>query len=156
MIKEMSFGYYPHFLKIMNGPSQVGLLCFNQDHTHLQDFRAYLRHISTTEESLLEEAIKEASSFIFGTLGADTIRVDLFHFNQGEDNKLMANAFVKEALIMKKQGYKWKSMMNESDGTRFQIMQMNRPKEMAAHTAKQEPLLVKSALLLSLKNGQAS
>lgn len=68
----------------------------------------------------------------------------------------MANALVKEALIMKKQGYKWKSMMNESDGTRFQIMQMNRPKDMAVNIAKQEPLLVKSALLLSLKNGEAT
>ena len=71
--------------------------------------------------SLFEEVIKECVSYIWDELQADTIRIDLYHYQQKDTDglfksELKANPDIKEALIMKKQGFKWKTMLNTVDG----------------------------------------
>ena len=76
------------------------------------------------------------SNYIFEQLGADTIRIDLYHFlDEADPNAKVqkADSDVKEALIQQKKGYKWKTLINDpSTGKRHQVMEMPRPKEMAA------------------------
>lgn len=65
-------------------------------------------------------------------MGADTIRLDLYHFvDQVPDAKLSANDFLQTELKMARKGFKWKTLQNMDNGTRFQIMQWNRPKDLA-------------------------
>ena len=92
---------------------------------------------------------------------ADTIRVDLYHFRPENDQSanLSADAEIKGALGMAKKGFKWKTLINDPSGTRYQIMQMNKPKDLVVSDQaikdrkmfpRQEPLLLKSALALNL------
>jgi hypothetical protein len=68
---------------------------------------------------------------------ADTIRIDLHHFrpeadpsaNPGTDND------IKTALGMAKKGFKWKTLINDPTGKRFQIMQMAKPKDLEVSNA---------------------
>jgi hypothetical protein len=125
------------------------------------EFRAYIRHISVLDKSKFSDALLLATDFIWQNLYADTIRVDLHHFrpendpagNPGTDNE------IKTALGMAKKGFKWKTLINDPTGKRYQIMQMSKPKELEVSDAilkerkmksKQEPLTMKSAMILRL------
>lgn len=59
---------------------------------------------------------------------------------------------------MERKGFKWKTLQNLDNGTRFQIMQYNRPKELIVEDfnkarnmkLRQEPLCIKAALLMRI------
>lgn len=64
---------------------------------------------------------------------ADTIRVNLYHFKDQNDpnSKLTADNELKTLLGMDRKGFKWKTVINEPEsGTRYQVMQMNKPKDL--------------------------
>jgi hypothetical protein len=120
----MRAGYEQHYLKLTNGKDIDGILCVNLDHTQQSEFRAYIRHISVINKSRFSDALKVATDFIWQNLYADTIRLDLYHFrpegdstgNPGADND------IKTALGMEKKGFKWKTLINDPSGKRYQIM----------------------------------
>ena len=45
----MSNGYEAHYLKLCKNGKDVGLVFMNMDHSYLNDFRAYIRHISVVD-----------------------------------------------------------------------------------------------------------
>ena len=84
--------------------------------------------------------------YIWHKMLADHVRVDLYHVKEedkkdGEDEEDVNDAFsvgstysvntvgeIKTALSMNKTGFRWKTLINDPEsGTRYQIMQMNRP-----------------------------
>lgn len=106
----------------------IGVLCFNIDHTIQTECRAYIKHLTCTKSDQYENLVKESANFIWDNTFADCIRADLYHFKQ--DDKIQADTFVKEAFIMKKMGFKWKTMINDPNtDIRYQVMQMNRPND---------------------------
>lgn len=107
--------------------------------------------------------INLAVDYIWNKVNADTIRVDLYHFKDegSQDQAVKASNEIKEALSMKRAGFKWKTLINDPTGQRYQIMQMNRPKDLQMNEleakarkmkVKQEPLVIKAGLLLHLIN----
>lgn len=163
----MRFGYEGHYMKILKGNEMVGILCFNQDHMHLQDLRAYIRHLTVNDKDLYAQVVKEAANFIFNEINADTIRVDIHHYKATEaaDAKFVSSALVKDCFGMQRKGFRWKTVINAQDGARYQIMQMSRPAdnqfttkalELRKVRPKQEPIILKAAVLLSLSDKQAS
>jgi hypothetical protein len=102
-----------------------------------------------------------AVHFIWENLYADTIRVDVYHFRPEGDTEsnLGADLEIKTALGMAKKGFKWKTLINDTTGKRYQIMQMVKPKELEVSDKvrvsrkmreRQEPLIMKSAMVLRL------
>lgn len=57
-------------------------------------------------------------------MNSDTIRVDVFHFRPEGDTEsnLGADLEIKTALGMAKKGFKWKTLINDPSGNRYQIM----------------------------------
>ena len=53
--------------------------------------------------------------FIWKHLNPDTIRLDLHHFADPEvpSNNLLANAEIKNIIMMDKKGFKWKTLIND-------------------------------------------
>lgn len=101
--------------------------------------------------AMYPDALKQLLEFIWQKLNADTIRIDLYHFALEAEGQLKANAEIKEALVMKKLGFKWKTLINDPEtGGRYQVMQMNRPKDLPKKAQRQEPITIKSALLLRM------
>ena len=56
----------------------------------------------------------------------DNARLNLYHI-KGEDGNLNADNELKAWLGMDRKGFKWKTLINGSDGLRYQVMQINRP-----------------------------
>ena len=136
-------------------------MCINIDHNWQSDFRAYIRHISVVDKTKFEQALLMAVQFIWENLYADTIRVDVYHFRPEGDTEsnLGADLEIKTALGMAKKGFKWKTLINDTTGKRYQIMQMVKPKELEVSDKvrvsrkmreRQEPLIMKSAMVLRL------
>jgi hypothetical protein len=148
----MNSGYHPQSLSIRLNGTQIGLALFNMDLTCQSQFRYYLRHISITKPAKLEEAVVKVSNYIFEKMGADAIRIDLYHFLDKDDPNAKvqkADAEVKEALIQNKKGYKWKTLLNDpATGRRHQVMEMPRPKDMPPPEHQKEPLAMKGGLIL--------
>ena len=68
---------------------------------------------------------------------ADTIRINLYYYKEENDpsGKLVADNELKAALGMNKKGFKWKTVINDPEtGQRYQIMQMNKPKDLVVDT----------------------
>jgi len=62
---------------------------------------------------------------------ADSIRVDLFHMRDEMDTEskiLQTDSEIKDALVMNKKGFRWKTLLNDKNGRR-QVMQMSKPKD---------------------------
>ena len=119
MLQKMSNGYSSHYMKLMAGSEMKGVVCFNVDHTCQTELRAYIRHITVKDQNDFVAALKVVIEFIWSQLNAATIRVDLYHFTDA-DGKLQANPDIKEALSMKRQGFKWKTLINDPEtGKRF-------------------------------------
>ena len=160
MLRKMENGYEMHFMKIQQGGEMKGLVFFNMDHTQQTEFRAYIRHVSVLDKDDFSPAISAIVEFIWNELNADTIRIDLYHYKDGDETVPKANVMIKDALSMKRQGFKWKTLINDPEtGHRYQIMQMNKPKdkefnnkacELRKLKPKQEPVLIKAGLLLRL------
>ena len=81
----MKNGYESHYMKITRGGSMVGVACFNVDHTHLADFRGYLRHLTVLNIDDFSPALQACLSFIWTNTVADNIRVDLVHIADGPE-----------------------------------------------------------------------
>jgi hypothetical protein len=114
------------------------------DHSCQTEFRAYIRHISVVDKNDFDEALKAAVEFIWHQMYAETIRIDLYHFKDEESGKLQANQDIKVSLGMEKKGFKWKTMLNDpATGKRYQIMQMNKPKDLEIDTKNDRRLTVK-------------
>jgi hypothetical protein len=48
-----------------------------------------------------------------------------------KDGKLQADLEIKASLGMNRKGFKWKTLINDPEtGSRYQIMQMNKPKDL--------------------------
>jgi hypothetical protein len=127
----MSNGYDQQFLKICQGGETIGLLCVNIDHTNQSDFRAYIKHISVIDISKFTDVLPIVLDYIWQSMYADTIRINLHHFKPENDDSvtMAADMEIKTALGMQKKGFKWKTLINDSSGTRYQIMQINKPKD---------------------------
>ena len=100
-----------------------------------------------------------AINFIWHEMFAETIRIDLCHFKD-ETGAMKTNQEIKDSLGMQKKGFKWKTLINyPSTGKRYQIMQMNQPKDLVINKnnerklkIKQEPITLKAAVVLRLYN----
>ena len=119
--KEMLNGYEKHFMKFSSGNDVDGILCVNIDHTCQTEFRAYIRHMTVIDRSKYADALAVATEFIWNSLYADTIRLDLHHFKpEGEPTgTLGTDNEIKVALGMAKKGFKWKTLINDPTGKRF-------------------------------------
>jgi len=114
----MRAGYDCSFLRLRKDNKDLGCACFNIDHTIQTEFRAYIKHISVTDMGLFQDAVVEVCNYIWKHLGADTIRIDLFHYPHGE--KIQACVAIKDALSMQRKGFKWKTLINDPEtGSRF-------------------------------------
>ena len=85
-------------------------------------------------------------------MNPDTIRLDLHHYADSEfpSYTLQANSEIKNILMMDKKGFKWKTLINDQSGRRYQVMQMNKPKDLEIILddncyQRSEPLIVKAA-----------
>jgi len=77
----MKRGYEQHVMKFSQREGQVdGMLCVNIDHTRQSEFGAYIRHLSVVDRSQFANALNMALDYIWKNLYADTIRIDLYHF----------------------------------------------------------------------------
>ena len=77
----MKRGYEQHVMKFSQREGQVdGMLCVNIDHTRQSEFGAYIRHLSVVDRSQFTNALNMALDYIWKNLYADTIRIDLYHF----------------------------------------------------------------------------
>lgn len=140
-IDEMEKGADKHYLRIIEGGNEgkagvdgtFGIACINFDLKCLTERRMYIRHFSIRDKSRFEESFKMVVDFIWRTFDCDTIRLDLYHFYKTINGKeeQSADAEIKTIVAMNKKGFKWKTLQNEASGIRFQIMQMNRPAEIA-------------------------
>ena len=55
----MQEGYEAHYLKFENSSGQVeGIALVNIDHTYLQEFRVYIRHISVKNRANFTEMLQ--------------------------------------------------------------------------------------------------
>ena len=140
-----------------------GMLCVNIDHTRQSEFGAYIRHFSVVDRSQFSVALNMALDYIWTNLYADTVRIDLYHFEH--EGKFQTDQEIKAALIMQKKGFKWKSLINQGVGKRHQVMQMTKPADLivsksVANSRKmkvnQETIMVKSALALTLQNEKSN
>ena len=156
--KQMLNGYEGHYLKFEKKGATAGMLLVNMDHSCQSEFRAYIRHISVTDKNDFNDALKCAVDYIWQQMYAETIRIDLYHFKDEESGTLKANQEIKDSLGMQKKGFKWKTMLNDpATGKRYQIMQMNKPKDLLVITTndrkltiKQEPITLKAAQVFRL------
>jgi hypothetical protein len=82
----------------------------NIDHTREREFGAYIRHLSVVKRSQFPVALKMALDYIWKNLYASTTRIDLYHFEH--EGKYQTDQQLKEALIMEKRGFRWKSLIN--------------------------------------------
>ena len=65
-------------------------------------------------------------TFIWEEMACDNTRLNLYHI-KGEDGNLNADTELKNWLSMDRKGFKWKTLINDPNGLRYQIMQINRP-----------------------------
>jgi hypothetical protein len=121
-------------MKLSQDGKDLGVLCFNMDHHCQTDFRAYIKHISVKDMQIFPQALDVCLGYIWDKLQANSIRIDLYHYQQTDSDGLFkackANNLIKEYLIMNKKGFKWKTLINDQTGLRYQIMQMNRPSDL--------------------------
>ena len=131
----------------------------NVDHTFQDATRAYIRHISVKNRANFAEVLQQAVEFGWTKMLADHIRVDLLHVKDETTDKLAADVEIKTALAMNRKGFKWKTLINDPDtGKRFQIMQLNKPADLAVDAdsvakarkmkPKQQPLSIKAGMIL--------
>ena len=73
-------------MKFHRGDEVEGMLCVNIDHTRQSEFGAYIRHLSVVDRSEFPKALDLALDYTWKNLYADTVRVDLYHFEH--DGKL--------------------------------------------------------------------
>ena len=108
VFEKMENGYEQHYIEIGDGE---GMVMVNMDHSQLTEFRAYIWHISVIDFDRFPEALKLVCDFIWKEMGADTIRLDLYHFlDQVPDAKLSCNKFIEKSLSMARKGFKWKTL----------------------------------------------
>lgn len=51
-------GYERHYIKLVHKGQMKGLALFNVDHSAFNEFRGYIRHVSTTEFSHFDKALE--------------------------------------------------------------------------------------------------
>ena len=121
----------------------------------MTEYRAYIRHLSVKKKSRFEEALQLVLQHLWTSIPCDTIRIDLYHFDQ-PNGQQAADADIKAMLQMNKKGFKWKTLLNDpSTNVRYQIMQMMRPIDYKFDLStmvinKREPLFVKAAQLYQM------
>ena len=121
----------------------------------MTEYRAYIRHLSVKKKARFEEALQLVLQHLWKSIPCDTIRIDLYHFDQ-PNGQQAADADIKAMLQMNKKGFKWKTLLNDpSTNVRYQIMQMMRPIDYKFDLStmvinKREPLFVKAAQLYQM------
>lgn len=118
-----------------------GLLVFNQDTSLvrkpdfnektgevsvLKETKVLLHHLSVLDESALDEYIDLGLDYIWKTMHCTSIKVQLHHFLQDDEKnpgtqKLKGNETLKG--IFKKRVFRWKTLKNEKNGLRIEIME---------------------------------
>jgi hypothetical protein len=161
----MQEGYEGHYIKFVkeNDPNSMeGLALINVDHTCVADLRAYIRHISSVDPANFKDILMETIDFIWEKLNPDTIRLDIYHFRDknAPQSSMRADPDIKAAIAMEKKGFKWKTLINDPEtGKRYQIMQLNKPKDAQPNNyiennrkmkLRQEPLSIKAGMLLRI------
>ena len=152
-------GYERHYIKLTtsNSKETQGVAILNVDHTAVGEYRAFIRHLSTTDISKLQKALEQVVDHIWRTVYCTHIRVELFHISD-DTGKMQADPDVKNAFS--KVGFKWKTLSNDpATGKRAQIMQLNRFPTSPAYEPKMrhieaatEPVTIKAGLVLSLSH----
>lgn len=162
-IELMQSGYSPYYLRLVDPSARSqgvaatqGLACLNIDHKCFSEKRAYIHHLSTRDMASFQDALNLVLHFIWTNLDCDTVRIDLYHYEQMMNGsmKQQANAELKTVLAMNKKGFKWKTLQNDPrSGVRFQIMEMKRPSDLPRTSKIQgadHPLLVSGVHLYML------
>ena len=109
--------------------------------------RAYIRHISVRHREQFLDALHLVLKHVWTALKADTVRIDLYHFeDESNPGPVQADKEIKAELGMNRRGFKWKTLINDiKTGTRYQIMQMARPADFEQGPPVSEPLTLKAA-----------
>lgn len=79
LIEKQSNGYERHYLKFTQNGQLAGLALFNVDYTAANEFRGYIRHISTLNMETLASAVELTINFIWKNMFCQNIRIELFH-----------------------------------------------------------------------------
>ena len=139
--------YDRHYVAITFEEKIHGIACIGYDQSLLGGHRCYIRHFSTMIADQLEKALSAVVEFVFSNITCDHIRVEINHFKDNSGNLKVDNS-VKSAFTTL--GFRWKTLNNDPlTGKRSQVMQLDNPK---GKIERQEPFMVKTALVLSLND----
>lgn len=94
-IELMQSGYSPLYLRLVDASARnqtlaatQGLACLNVDHKCLTERRAYIHHLSTRDVASFPDALNLVLNFIWTELGCNTVRTDLYHYEQMVDGSM--------------------------------------------------------------------
>lgn len=101
-----------------------GIAILNYDQTALASHRCYIRCLCTVVPQHLSKALEQVVDYIWQKLNCDHIRVEINHFVDSS-GQLKVDNHVKKVYTSK--GFKWKTLQNDPNGKRAQVMQLNNP-----------------------------
>jgi hypothetical protein len=160
LMKNQTDGYERHFLKLTAAGTKetLGVALVNVDYTAQGEYRAYIRHLTTTDAAKIQTAIDQVVEFIWKNIYCQHIRLELYHQTDAA-GKIQADPEMKAAFT--KVGFKWKTLTNDPvTGKRAQIMQLNRPAtapkfegtELRLVDAGKEPVTIKAGMVMELSS----
>lgn len=120
-LASMDSGCHRQFLRLVGSSSAglevndtLGLACLNIDHTCMTERRAYIRHISVRHREQFLDALHLVLKHAWTALKADTVRIDLYHFeDESNPGQVQADKEIKADLGMNRRGFKWKTLIND-------------------------------------------
>lgn len=113
-----------------------------------------MRHLTARDLPKFEECLQLVLKHAWTVLKADTIRLDLHHFQDASkpDSAKQADPEVKAIVAMNRKGFKWKTLINDAaTGRRYQTMQMARPADYPKEPPLPESLILKVAQLYHIE-----
>ena len=113
MVEKQSDGYERHYVKLVDEKTKElrGLALFNVDYTAQNEFRVYVRHISSLDFNQIAKAVEQVMQFVWTKLDCQNVRVEIYHFKDEATGKVQADPDVKNAFT--KSGFKWKTLSND-------------------------------------------
>lgn len=111
LLMKQENGYERHYVKLMHKGAMCGIALFNCDQTTPNEFRGYIRHVSTLDFSHIGTAVEQVMEFIWKYMYCTNVRVEIYHMKDEASGKVQADPDVKNAYA--KQGFKWKTLSND-------------------------------------------
>jgi hypothetical protein len=85
LIMKQNCGYERHYLKISDeNNKQMGMAIFNIDHTDSNEWRTFIRHVSTFDLSHLQKAVSIVVDYIWKNVYCSNIRVEIIHIKDAD------------------------------------------------------------------------